>query len=245
MGRIENKTALITGAGSGIGRAIAERFVAEGAHVIAADMSGAEEKLAAEYLGKITPFHCDVSVPEQVENLFAFVRKNFARLDILCNNAGIGKSHTRVHETDLADWDRIMNVNVRGFFLVLKHATGLMLEQGGGSIVNTASLGGFRATPGSAIYITSKGAQVMLTRNAALDYAKDNIRVNAICPGIVESPMVASMPADLRGFLESQIPQGRVCKVEEVAALALFLASDEAPHITGQCYIIDGGRSAG
>lgn len=245
MGRIDNKTALITGAGSGIGRAIAERFVAEGAHVIAADVSGAEEKLAAQHPGRITPYRCDVASPEQVEALFAFVRRNFERLDILCNNAGIGNANTRVHETELAEWDRIMGVNLRGFFLVLKHATGLMLAQGGGAVVNTASLGGFRATPGSAAYITSKGAQVMLTRNAALDYARDNIRVNAVCPGIVESPMVAGMSADLRASLEAQIPQGRVCRPEEVAALALFLASDEASHITGQCYVIDGGRSAG
>lgn len=245
MGRIENKTALITGAGSGIGRAIAERFVAEGAHVIAVDLNGSEEKLAAEFPGKVTSYRCDVSSPDQIEGLFAFVRANFKRLDILCNNAGIGNSNSRVHEIDLADWDRIMNVNVRGFFLVLKHAAGLMLEQGGGAVVNTASLGGFRATPGSAAYITSKGAQVMLTRNAALDYAKDNIRVNALCPGVVESPFIVNMDAGLRAFLDAQIPQGRPCKPEEVASLALFLASDEASHITGQCYIIDGGRSAG
>jgi NAD(P)-dependent dehydrogenase (short-subunit alcohol dehydrogenase family) len=245
MGRIENKIALITGAGSGIGRAIAERFVAEGAHVIAADINGSEDKLAAELPGKITPCRCDVSSPEQVEAMFTFVEKTFPRLDILCNNAGIGAAGVRVHEMDLATWDRIMAVNVRGFFLVLKHGTRLMLEQGGGAIVNTASLGGFIATPGSSAYITSKGAQVMLTRTAALEYAKDNIRINALCPGIVETAMVKTMAADLRAFLDSQIPQGRPCKPEEVASLALFLASDEASHITGQCYIIDGGRSAG
>jgi NAD(P)-dependent dehydrogenase (short-subunit alcohol dehydrogenase family) len=245
MGCIENKITLVTGAGSGIGRAITSRFVAEGAHVIAADVSGAEEQVAAEFPGKVTPYRCDVSDPVQIEAIFRFVREKFPRLDILCNNAGIAGRNCRVHEIDLADWDRVMSVNVRGFFLVMKHALALMVEQGGGNVVNTASIGGFRASRGSAAYITSKGAEVMLTRTAALDYATDNIRVNAVCPGVVDTPLVAAAPEPVRREVTSRTPQGRLCKPEEVAALALFLASDEAPHITGQCYVIDGGRSAG
>jgi NAD(P)-dependent dehydrogenase (short-subunit alcohol dehydrogenase family) len=245
MGRIENKIAMVTGAGSGIGRAIALRFAAEGASIIAVDLNGSEEVVAAEMPGKITPYRCDVSCPEQIETMYAFVKRRFPRLDILCNNAGIGGYGKRVHEVDLGDWDRVMSVNVRGFFLVLKHALGLMLEQGGGVVVNTASLGGFRASKGSAAYITSKGAQVMLTRTAALDYATDNIRVNAVCPGVVNTPMVANASDDLKAMIFSRTPQGRPCEPEEVASLALFLASDEASHITGQCYILDGGRSAG
>ena len=246
MGRIEHKTALVTGAGSGIGRAIVERFVAEGAHIIAVDCNGSEEKIAAEFPGKVTPYRCDVSDPAQIEALFAFVKKEFPRLDILCNNAGIGgPPAVRVHEIELADWDRVMGINVRGFFLVLKHALTLMLAQGGGNVVNTASIGGFRASKGAAAYISSKGAEVMLTRTAALDYATDNIRVNAVCPGVVNTPMVAAAPEHVRKEVSSRTPQGRLCEPEEVAALALFLASDEVPHITGQCYVIDGGRSAG
>jgi NAD(P)-dependent dehydrogenase (short-subunit alcohol dehydrogenase family) len=246
MGRIDNKIVLVTGAGSGIGRAITQRFTAEGAHVIAADLNGSEEKLAAELPGKVTPYRCDVSDPAQIAAMFEFVKEKFPRLDILCNNAGIGgPAATRVHEIELADWDRVMGVNVRGFFLVLKHALALMLAQGGGNVVNTASIGGFRASRGSAAYITSKGAEVMLTRTAALDYATDNIRVNAVCPGVVNTPLVAAAPEHVRKEVSSRTPQGRLCEPEEVAALALFLASDEAPHITGQCYVIDGGRSAG
>jgi NAD(P)-dependent dehydrogenase (short-subunit alcohol dehydrogenase family) len=245
MGRIENKIALVTGAGSGIGRAISERFVDEGAHVIAVDVNGSEDDLASEKPGRITSYRCDVSIPEQIESLFDSVAKTFPRLDILCNNAGIGTAGVRVHEMELKDWDDIMAVNLRGFFLVLKHSLKLMLSQGGGAVINTASLGGFRATPGSSPYIASKGAQVMLTRTAALEYATDNIRINAVCPGIVETPSVQNLTPKMRSFLESQIPQRRVCKPEEVASLALFLASEEASHITGQCYIIDGGRSAG
>jgi NAD(P)-dependent dehydrogenase (short-subunit alcohol dehydrogenase family) len=245
MGRIENKIALVTGAGSGIGRAIAQRFVAEGASVIAVDCNGSEEKLAAELGAAVTPCRCDVSDEKQIEALFAFVKNQFPRLDILCNNAGVAGLNHRVHEIELDDWDRVMGINVRGFFLVLKHALGLMLAQGGGAVVNTASLGGFRATRGSGAYITSKGAEVMLTRTAALDYATDNIRVNAVCPGVVNTPLVASSPDHVKQVIFSRTPQGRPCEPEEVASLALFLASDEASHITGQCYIIDGGRSAG
>ena len=245
MGRIDNKITLVTGAGSGIGRAIAERFAAEGSYVIAVDVNGSEDALAAEYPGKMTSYRCDVSDPEQVAALFRRVREQFPRLDILCNNAGIGGVSARVHEMPLSDWDRVMGVNVRGFFLVLKHGLAQMLEQGGGAVVNTASIGGFRATPLSSAYISSKGAQVMLTRTAALEYVKDNIRVNAVCPGVVDTPLVMGMVDELKDLLAAQIPQGRRCLPEEVASLALFLASDEASHITGQCYVIDGGRSAG
>jgi NAD(P)-dependent dehydrogenase (short-subunit alcohol dehydrogenase family) len=245
MGRIENKIALVTGAGSGIGRAIAQRFVAEGASVIAVDCNGSEERVAAELGARATPWRCDISDSEQVEAMFAFVKGHFPRLDILCNNAGIGGINSRVHEIELDNWDRVMGINVRGFFLVLKHALGLMLAQGGGAVVNTASLGGFRATRGSAAYITSKGAEVMLTRTAALDYATDNIRVNAVCPGVVNTPLVARASDAEKAVIFSRTPQGRPCEPEEVASLALFLASDEASHITGQCYVIDGGRSAG
>lgn len=245
MGRIENKIVLVTGAGSGIGRAIALRFAAEGAHIIAVDFNGSEDAVAAEMPGKITPYRCDVSKPEQIEKLYVFVQEKFPRLDILCNNAGIGVNSQRIHEASLEDFDRVMNVNVRGFFLMLKHALGMMLKQGGGAVVNTASIGGFRASTGSVAYISSKGAQVMMTRTAALDYATDNIRVNAVCPGVVNTPMVANAPDDVKAMIFSRTPQGRPCEPEEVASLALFLASDEASHITGQCYVIDGGRSAG
>lgn len=245
MGRLPDKITIITGAGLGIGRAMALRFAAEGARVIAADINGAQEQVAAAAQGEVVPFHCDVSQPDQVAALVEFCRARYGRLDVLCNNAGISNPPTPLHEITLEQWDRVMNVNVRGAFLVLKHAIPLLLASGGGAVVNTASIGSFRATRGSGAYITSKGAIKMLTQVAALDYVGDNIRVNAICPGTVQTPMVEAASPEQRAFLTARTPMGRLATPEEVAALALFLASDEASHITGASYLIDGGRSAG
>ena len=245
MGRLQNKIAIVTGAGSGIGRAIALRFAAEGARVIAADITGKEKEVAAEAQGEAIPFHCDVANPEQVQALMEFCSTRFGRLDVLCNNAGIGGRSALLHETSLEDWDRVMNVNVRGAFLVLKYAIPLMMKSGGGSIVNMASLGSFRASPRVGAYFTSKGALKLLTQAAALEYVDAQIRVNAICPGTVETPLLALAPPDMREMMLKRVPQARFGTPEEVASLALFLASDEATYITGASYVIDGGRSAG
>jgi NAD(P)-dependent dehydrogenase (short-subunit alcohol dehydrogenase family) len=246
MGRLEHKTAIITGAGSGFGRAMALRFSAEGARVLAADMTGNEAKVAAEAKGEVLPYRCDVTNADQVAAMVATCEARFGRVDVLCNNAGIGGSAgKRIHEVSYEDWDRVMAVNLRGAFSVLKHALPLMIKSGGGAVVNTASIGGFLATPTSSAYIASKGGVVMLTRVAALEYVKDNIRVNAVCPGVCQTGIIEGMSPDMYGMLAAQIPQGRLGTADEVASLALFLASDEAAHITGACYIIDGGRSAG
>lgn len=252
MGRLQDKIAIVTGAGSGIGRAIALRFAAEGARVIAVARrldtleSVAAEAAAAKTSGEVVPHACDVSVPDQVEALTGFCRKRYRRLDVLVNNAGIGgESNKRLHELSVESFDRVMNVNVRGSFLVLKHALALMLESGGGSVVNMASIGSFRASPGSGAYITSKGAVLMMTRTAALEYVKDNIRVNAVCPGVIRTAILDDTPPDLIRMLEARVPQGRMGTPEEVAAVALFLASDEASHVTGASYYVDGGRGAG
>jgi NAD(P)-dependent dehydrogenase (short-subunit alcohol dehydrogenase family) len=247
MSRLPHKIAIVTGASSGIGRAIALRFASEGARVIAvARSSETLQRVAAEAQGEIVVYACDVSQPDQVAALGEFCRKRYGRLDVLANNAGIGgESNKRLHEVSIESFDRVMSVNVRGAFLVLRQAVALMLESGGGAIVNMASIGSFRATPGSGAYITSKGALLMMTRTAALEYVKDNIRVNAICPGVIRTAILDDAPPELMQTLQARVPQGRMGTPEEVASVALFLASDEASHVTGASYFVDGGRGAG
>lgn len=245
MGRLDNKVAIVTGAGRGLGKAIALRFAREGAHVIAVDVSDNPKQTVTEAQGNVESFRCDVTDERQVMAIFEHCRTRHGRMDVLVNNAGIGgRGQTRVHETDTDEWDRVMDVNVRGAFFVLKHGLRLMLESGGGSIINMASIGSHRGTPRSSPYITSKGAMLMLTRTAALEYARDNIRVNAVCPGVTRTPLVEQQGQELKDSLAAQVPQGRIGEPEEVAALCVFLASDEAPHITGADYLIDGGRGA-
>jgi NAD(P)-dependent dehydrogenase (short-subunit alcohol dehydrogenase family) len=246
MGLLQDKVAVVTGAGSGIGRAIALRFAAEGATVVAADVSGKERDVAEEAEGQVEPFTCDVTEERSILSLMEHCRERYGRLEVLANNAGIAGARARIHEMDMAEFDRVMAVNVRGSYLVLKHALPLLMEApSGASVVNTASIGGFRATPGSSPYITSKGAQVMMTRVAALEYVEDGIRVNAVCPGTTQTAILDGSTPEMLEMLSARIPMGRLGGPDEVANLALFLASDQASYITGQCYVIDGGRSAG
>ena len=245
MKRLDNKVTIVTGAGSGLGRAMVLRFAEEGARILALDLNGKQDEVAAEAKGEVVPLYCDVSREEDILAAMAECRSRYGRLDVLCNNAGIAGPGRRIHEYSMEAWDRVMNVNLRGAFMVLKHSLPLMLESGGGAVVNSASLGAFLATSGASVYLASKGAMMMLTRVAALEYARDNIRVNAVCPGITATAIIEHASSELQDMRRANIPQGRIGRPEEVAALALFLASDEASHITGQGYIIDGGRSAG
>jgi NAD(P)-dependent dehydrogenase (short-subunit alcohol dehydrogenase family) len=245
MNRLQGKIAVVTGAGSGFGKAISLRFAREGAHVIGVDVGDGGQQAAAEAEGRMDFIRCDVADEQQVAKLFDDCRARHGRLDVLVNNAGVGnRTQARIHEIEAQDWDYVMNINVRGAFFVLKHGLRLMLASGGGSVINMASLGSHRASPFSSPYITSKGAMLMLTRTAALEYARDNIRVNAVCPGVCRTPLVEKQSQELRDMLAARVPQGRLGEPDEVAALCLFLASDEAPHITGADYLIDGGRGA-
>lgn len=246
-GRLVGKVALVTGAGSGIGRAVAVRFAEEGARVLAADVSGWQDHVAQGSGGSIVGHHADVSQVDQVADMVETCCRDLGGLDVVVSNAGIaGPTGPRFHEVDIEDFERVHAVNVRGTFLVLRHALPVLMTRGGGSIVVTASVGSFVANPGSSAYLSSKGATLSLARAAAVEYAQDNIRVNAICPGPVATHLLSGddldplEAADLLG----NMPMGRQGTPREIANLALFLASDEASFITGAGYIIDGGRHA-
>ncbi|MEW9110081.1 MAG: SDR family oxidoreductase [Cytobacillus gottheilii] len=243
--RLEGKVTVITGAASGFGKAMAEEFSKEGARILAVDVSDKVEELKSTVSGELHTFKADVSDLEQVNAIFEECKRVFGRLDVLCNNAGItGQTETPLHEYPLDQWDKVFGVNVRGAFLVMQEGIKMMLDNGGGSIVNTGSIGGYRVTKGSGAYIVSKGAMVMLTKQAAIEYVDKGIRVNSVNPGIFNTPLLDGLSEDIIDFLSNQVPIGRLGEPEEMAKLALFLASDESSYITGQDHIIDGGRWA-
>lgn len=245
MTRLAGKTALIVGCGAGIGAAIAERFAEEGARAIVTGTSGSENAVAAAHPDALTPQRCDIGDEQQVLDLLRDCRARFGRLDIVVNNAASRVAPSPLHQMPTEDWDALMSVNLRGAFLVMKAAIALMLETGGGAILNIGSTSSFRATAGSAAYAASKGGLVMLTRGAALDYVKHGIRINALCPGTVDTPRLDRLAPEVVQQLAERIPMGRLCTPAEVASFALFLCSDEAGYVTGQAYVLDGGRFAG
>jgi NAD(P)-dependent dehydrogenase (short-subunit alcohol dehydrogenase family) len=251
--QLNQRVAVITGAGSGIGRAMALRFAAAGARIVAADVNAAAAASTAEAVqaqgGAAVSFAVDVVEPAQVQAMIDFGRTSFGRIDILCNNAGIGSTTTVVDET-IAHWDAVMAVNVKSVFLGCKYVLPHMIEQGGGVIINTASVAGMVGIVNRAAYCASKGAVIALTKQVALDFVQHNIRVNCLCPGTVDSPWVGRLldqtadPAATRRSLEARQPMGRLGTPEEVAGAALYLASDDAAFITGSGLVIDGGWTA-
>ena len=244
--RFAGKIALVTGAGSGIGAAIATRLARDGARVVLADISGQQDAVAATIGRDAVARTLDVACEDSVRGMEAWLRAEYGGLDILVNNAGIGFGQAPTHEYPIEQFDKVMSINVRGAYLMLQAGLRLMVESGGGAVVNTASIGGFRATPMSSAYIISKGAMVMMTRVAALEYADKGIRVNAIGPGVTRTPILDNASDDVLAMLEAQIPQKRLGTADEIANVAAFLADNaEASHVTGQVWVIDGGRSAG
>lgn len=244
MSRLEGKVAIITGAGSGIGRATALRFAAEGARVVVADVTGAEDETASAIGEAAIAVHADVSVAKDVEALVEAARARFGRLDVIFNNAGIEGAQAATAECSEENFDRVIAVNLKGVFLGMKYAIPLMLQSGGGSIINNASVAGLVGFRGIPAYAASKGGVIQLTKTTALEYATQRIRVNAICPGVIWTPMVERFTAgsaEAEAAFRATEPVERFGTPEEVAALVLFLASDESAFVTGTALPVDGG----
>ena len=250
--RLQDKAALITGAGSGIGREAAFLFAKEGASVVAVDMNeaaGGETVAAIEKDGgRATFVRADVSRAADVEAMVAAAKKAYGRLNVLFNNAGIFPANDgSVLETDEKTWDLVVSVNLKGVFLGCKYGIPALLESGGGSIINTAS---FVALMGSATpqiaYTASKGGVLALTREIAIEFARKGIRVNAICPGPVDTPLLQELFSDpaRKARRLVHIPMGRLAQAKEVAQAALFLASDDSSYVNGAAFTVDGGITA-
>jgi len=252
--RFEGRVALVTGGASGIGLATAGRLLEEGAAVVIADLDGHAAEAAAALRGrgldKVDALRCDVTQGAEVEALVARILGEHLRLDVLFNNAGIYEPG-EVHETAEDAWDRQIGVNLRSVYLVSHHVVPVMLEQGGGAIVNNASVAALVGDLKSAAYCASKGGVGMLTKAMALDYAQRGIRVNAICCGEIDTPLfvkesyqIGMTPDSYREILNEAHPIGRIGLPSEAAAAVAYLASDDASFLTGVLLPVDGGYSA-
>ncbi len=248
-GLMSGKAGLVTGAASGIGRACAVRFAAEGAAVLVADLetarAGGEEtvQMIRDTGGEAEFVPCDVSSAADNEALVAHAVRRFGRLDFAHNNAGIGV-HRLLHETSDEDFDRVIAVNLRGTFLGMKHQIGQMLTQPAGAIVNTSSNAGLRAVTMLSAYTASKHGILGLTKNAAVEYANEGIRVNAVCPGAIMTPLMSDQPPERQQEILAPQALTRFGEPEEVAAAVVWLCSDQASFVTGVALPVDAGSVA-
>jgi NAD(P)-dependent dehydrogenase (short-subunit alcohol dehydrogenase family) len=251
MGRLDGKVCVITGGGGGMGREAAVRFTAEGARVCVADVNqaAAEETVARCSADAAFAVAVDVADEEQVAAMMRATANRFGGIDVLYNNAGISPNDdASILETSVEAWQRVQDVNAKGVFLCCKHGIPFLLERQGGSVINVAS---FVALVGAATsqisYTASKGAVLAMSRELAVEFARRGIRVNALCPGPVETPMLMRLFADDPAAYERRrvhLPMGRLAKAREIALGALFLASDESSYVTGSTFAVDGGLTA-
>jgi NAD(P)-dependent dehydrogenase (short-subunit alcohol dehydrogenase family) len=249
MGRLDGKVVVITGAGGGMGRDAAVLFSEEGAQVCAADIDGALVEAVAAELNDGLAVQVDVANGDSVRAMYAATAERFGGIDVLYNNAGISPADdVSILETEETSWDRVQNVNTKGVYLCCKHGIPYLLERGGGSVINVAS---FVALVGAATsqisYTASKGAVLSMSRELGVQFARQGVRVNALCPGPVETPLLLRIFGDDPAAYERRrihLPMGRLAKPREIVNAALFLASDESSYVNGATFLVDGGLTA-
>lgn len=251
MSSLTGRIAFVTGGGSGIGRACCLRLAQDGAGVAVVDVRDVAAKETVAEIeavgGSGLPVACDVTRGDEVAAAVAAVMQHFGRIDVVCNCAGIFLAEGSVVDCREEDWDRVLAVNLKSIFLTGKHTVPYLRSAGGGSIVNIASVYGMTALAGECAYDASKGGVLNLTRQMAIDFAKENIRVNAVCPSDCDTPLIATLfppgadPEEEKRRLGEAIPVGRIARPEEIAAAVAFLASDDARFVTGTALPVDGG----
>jgi NAD(P)-dependent dehydrogenase (short-subunit alcohol dehydrogenase family) len=249
MGRLDGKVAVITGAGGGMGREAAIVFAAEGAQVCAADIDGDAAEQVASEAGDALAVQVDVADGPSVQAMYAAVAERFGGIDVLYNNAGISPADDdSILETEEDAWDRVQNVNTKGVYLCCKHGIPYLLERGGGSVINVASFVALMGAATSQIsYSASKGAVLSMSRELGVQFARQGIRVNALCPGPVETPLLLRIFGDDPAAYERRrihLPMGRLAKPREIVNAALFLASDESSYVNAATFLVDGGLTA-
>lgn len=250
MERLRGKRAIVTGAGSGIGRAIALRFSREGARVVLSDVDEEAARVVGAIAGNETLVHkTDVTRSDEVEALVKTAIEAWGGLDIMVNNAGIGVAGTAANTSE-EDYERVMDVCLRGTFLGMKYAIPAIRDSGGGSVINMSSVAALVGITDRAVYSAAKGAILSITRAAAIDHVSEGVRVNSIAPGTVDTPWIGRItagyddPEEARAKMQARQPHGRFVTPEEIAAMAAYLASDESASVIGACMIVDGGVTA-
>lgn len=239
-----DKVAIVTGGASGIGLATVKKLLEEGASVAMVDLNENVEAMARELGEKCLGIKCDVSKEEEVVSCVNKTKEQFGHIDYLVANAGIGGGPNKPHEVSMEEWNKVVAVNQTGIFLMNKYVIKEMLENKQGVIVNTSSMYGLVGATSSFAYSATKGAITQMTRSLALTYARDNIRVNAVAPGYVDTPILAMVPQDMKDLMAKQLPMGRLGKDIEIANLICYLLSDQSTFMTGAIVPIDGGYTA-